>query len=320
MPFTITPTPPFSWSHSRDRTLSECARRYYWATYGSWLGWMDDAEEAVRVAYRLKQLSTLSGTLGQEVHERAREIATAIRDGKDRPPLDDCMDRTRAALNRVWRGSRDMDGFLRAPKRSPMLLESYYRLPITNDRLAALRAKLQRCLTHLYTWPGWGALEDLGPDRILLYEPTDPAEIGGVQVYAAPDLVICGDRVRIVDWKTGNTEGAMQQLACYALYLRERGSIEGFDGVAQGHVVSLDTGEEDVIEITPAHLARAEQRIRDSVWKMRGYIVGMDPERNEPVGRDRFALPVATDRCQWCPYYELCEQELSAPQQHFGPF
>ena len=76
------PHPSFSWSHSRDRTLSECARRFYWQFYGSWLGWRHDAAADVRLAYRLKQLTSLSGALGQAVHARAGEIAVAIRDGE----------------------------------------------------------------------------------------------------------------------------------------------------------------------------------------------------------------------------------------------
>jgi hypothetical protein len=46
--------PDFSWSHSRDRALPECARSYYWRYYGSHRGWHPDAPQTAQLAYALK--------------------------------------------------------------------------------------------------------------------------------------------------------------------------------------------------------------------------------------------------------------------------
>jgi hypothetical protein len=322
MPVTVRQHPEFSWSHSRARLLEDdCARRYYWNYYGSWRGWQSDADEEARIAYRLKQLTTLPMVLGQAVHERAREMVLAVQEGAESPTLDVMRERTRAALNRVWRGARDKAGFFRAPKRIPMLLEPYYGLAISNDRIALTKSKMERCLDYLHDWPGWTRLRECDQNDILLFEPTKSVEYDGLRLYAAPDLVYRtpDGAWTILDWKTGEAEAAEDQLSLYALYLLESDVLPGFDGTARGLIINLDEGEERVIEIRPEHLASARERIRSSEWRMRGLLVGLDAERNEAQPRDRFALPVDTERCRWCPFYELCEGEIQAAR-HFGPF
>lgn len=321
MAYTVREHPDFSWSHSRDDMFRRCQRRYYWHYYGSHRGWERGADEQARAAYRGKNLTTLPLVLGTEVHQRAREIIRSILGGEPAPSLEQCRARTRAGLNRVWRASQDREGFLRSPKRHPMLLEMYYNLPISNDQLARVRAKLELCTAHLCAWRGWEEVRACAPEDIQLYESIDAVEHHGIRLHAAPDLVYRDGRGPwiVVDYKTGAADGAEDQLALYALYLRELDVLPGYDGTCVGRVVDLDAGEERSVEIGPAHLARAERRIRDSSWGMRGLLVQLDTERNEPQPRARFALPVDTSGCRSCGFYSLCEAELQDPT-HFGPF
>ena len=82
------PYPEFSWSHSRDRSLAECARAYFWRYYGSHNGWLPDAPEEASVAYALKQLTTFPMILGTAIHACARDCALAVRQGAPRPSFD----------------------------------------------------------------------------------------------------------------------------------------------------------------------------------------------------------------------------------------
>lgn len=319
---TIGPTPTMSWSHSRARLLEEdCARRYYWQYYGAHGGWDADAPDETRIAYRLKQLSTLDMVLGQEIHTRAQEIAEAIRGREEPPHLEVLIERTRNALNRVWRGSKNASAFIRAPKRQPMLLESYYGLPTSNDRLLSLRAKLRECIRNLATWPGWEEVRAAPIDEVLLFDSTDPVVMQDMPIYAAPDLVFRAPDGpwQVVDWKSGSAAGGPEQLSLYALYLRERGDIPDFDGSCVGRLVLLRDADEEIVPIQPPHLAVAERRIQRSLREMKGYLVEYDAGRNEALPRDQFPLPVDTDRCRYCPFYELCEQELENPSYR-GPF
>lgn len=55
----------------------------------------------------------------------------------------------------------------------------------------------------------------------------------------------------------------------------------------------------------------------DSVAAMRTYLA--DPIRNEALPRERFPLREDTRYCPRCPFFELCEGELSE-RGAAGPF
>ena len=82
MAFEIRPHPDFSWSQSRRSTFRECPRKYYWQYYGSHNGWLDEATDEARRAWRLKKITNLYMVLGTIVHELAADtILRAARRG-----------------------------------------------------------------------------------------------------------------------------------------------------------------------------------------------------------------------------------------------
>ncbi len=91
------PYPEFSWSHSRDRTLAECARAYFWRYYGGHRGWSSEASEEARLAYALKQLTSFPMIVGTAVHDCARECTEAVRRGTPRPSFDTTLIRVSEA-------------------------------------------------------------------------------------------------------------------------------------------------------------------------------------------------------------------------------
>ena len=64
MPYQRSEHPIWSWSHSRRETFQECPRKYYYQYYASHNGWEADAPETARLAYRLKNLTTLPEEIG----------------------------------------------------------------------------------------------------------------------------------------------------------------------------------------------------------------------------------------------------------------
>ena len=50
----------FSWSKTRDEIFKSCPRKYWFAYYGFWNGWLKDAPERARRIYVLKNLKTRS--------------------------------------------------------------------------------------------------------------------------------------------------------------------------------------------------------------------------------------------------------------------
>lgn len=81
MAYHRTEQPAFSWSHSRQRCLDACPRRYY-ACHN---GWERGAPPLARAAWTLKQLTAYPLALGSAVHAQARRVAEAARDGRPAP-------------------------------------------------------------------------------------------------------------------------------------------------------------------------------------------------------------------------------------------
>jgi hypothetical protein len=46
----------FSWSKTRDEVFSTCPRQYWFACYGYWNGWLENAPARTRQIYILKNL------------------------------------------------------------------------------------------------------------------------------------------------------------------------------------------------------------------------------------------------------------------------
>jgi hypothetical protein len=290
-----------------------CERRYYLNYYGANNGWRADGSPDAQLAWRLKRLTTLYMALGQAVHHRARELATAYLLRATPPTLEMALRRTRSDLNSLWRSSRDRDGFLRNPKRFPMLQAVYYGRSIDVEQLARIQDRLTRCLTHLYACPLWNELLTLPATDILVVEELASFLVDGVKVYVQPDLVyrsLQDGLWTVVDWKSGATTGLREQLALYALYVRDHLRLPLADGRVRCRVVKLGEGSELGYWVTPEDMAAAESRIRAGVERMRSLLA--DPVANVPLPREHFRLAENRAACESCRFLEMCRVELKA--------
>lgn len=310
---TLGPYPDFAWSHTRQRTLDRCPRRYYYRVYGSWQGWEDDAPAEDRAAYRLKQLTSLQRAFGTAVHRRAHELIEAARSGREPLSEEILRERTRGELGRLYREERP--AFVADPKNRPMLQASYYRDGPEEEDLEKLRRKLDRCLPHLRSLDLWRRIREREDYVVHAEDPdrdfTPPeVEVDGVGVYARPDLVVRDldtDELTVVEWKTGEPrEDHRDQVAVYGLWVRETMGEE--PGRAHVHYL-LDATRREV-DLSGEELQEAARRIADGIEEMRGYVE--EPSVNRP--RPKEAFPLTDDRwaCYRCSYLELCEDELRA--------
>lgn len=302
----------FSWSHSRDRTLVECTRAYYWRFYGSHSGWLQDADPEVRLAYALKHLTTLPMVLGTAVHECARDSALATRQRAPRPTFDVMLARVSDALNRAVLGSHHRARFLRDPKRHPMLHDVWYTRRHDGAALVQAVGKARTGLRALEETAVWSDLEACRPEWLTVVDSPEAFVHEGWPVYAGPDVVYRprGRQVVILDWKTGDETDVELQIPIYALYCRKALGLRFRDGEWFGRVVNLASGGDRMEEITRLDLLNAAERIRDSVRAMHSLL--RDPERNEPFGREAFPLtaPARRQACRTCAFFGLCEEEL----------
>ena len=308
--------PEFSWSHSRDRSLAECARAYYWRYYGSHRGWLPDSPEPARLAYALKQLTTFPMIVGTAVHACARECALAVRHGAPRPTFDVMLASVSAALNRAVLGSHHRGSFLRDPKRLPMLQDAWRTGRADAAGLVAAVAKARLCLRALEASDVWSELEECRPEWITVPNGPEAFVHEGWPIYGEPDLVYRPDRRRvvIVDWKTGDDSDAELQIPVYVLYCRAVLGMPFREGEWFGRIVNLSTGADITFPIAGYDVHRAAERVRESVRAMQGLLA--DPDHNIPHPIEHFPLAASErrSRCPVCPYYGICATEIESAQ------
>lgn len=298
----------FAWSHTRDQTLAQCARRYYYRYVAAPTGWKHDAAPLARRAYALRHLVTLDLVLGLEVHARAREVASAIRNRRRPPTLAEMRARTRLALNRAWR-RRDRAAFLRDPKRHPLLAEHYYRRDVGPPQLQRIRDKLDLCLTSLEDTPVWTDLARVGRPQIRVVDALRRFTVEGIPAYASPDLVyLTAEQAVIVDWKTGYGRDTREQVALYGLFVRHGLRVPFREGIYRARVVHLLDGDETAWDLTGEDLAAAAGRVLTSTEAMRGLVDGGDWTRPLPI--EAFPLTRRRHLCPRCPFWELCEEQV----------
>jgi hypothetical protein len=253
--------PTYSWSHSRARMLSECARRYFLQYYLAWGGWKSSAPAESRLAYRLKNLTPLAAAVGIVIHRLAAAIASEVRAGREVPEVDIVWGEAARALNEIWRSSDHRDEFVRDPKRHPMLSERYYNVPMSQEKLSLLRLRVRHIVENLCDWPGW--YDVAAAAEVHFFEATDPVMFKmddvSFPLYAAPDLVFKDTEGvwHILDWKTSArmTEQGVEQVRLYYLYLILREVISETD-LVEGVVVHLGIPDEERFTIGPADIPR----------------------------------------------------------------
>jgi PD-(D/E)XK nuclease superfamily len=123
---------------------------------------------------------------------------------------------------------------------------------------------------------------------------------GGVVLKGRIDAVFRdGDRVRIVDWKTGAELGddVAAQLGFYAMAWKMR------TGAAPAHTeaMSIGTGEKVITDPTVDDIDHTENEVAAMILDLRAAL-------GDGSERDRTAGP----HCRWCPILDGCREGASA--------
>ena len=305
--------PTFSWSFSRAQLLERCERLYYEHYYEAHGGWAANATPRARLAYRLKQLTSPNAELGRAVHRRAQEIAHALRDRMPLPTSAELYGRTRTELEAVVMRSATDAAWLTDPRRAPLLHEVYYggvSMARRRQLLTDLCARAVALHAALLDAPVWRAAAVPGARILHVDEPILTAHEGVSTAYT-PDLVLQlpGDRVIVVEWKTGGG-GDMTQPILYAHAVQ---SAFGADGVASAYeawLMHLDRGTMEAVTVTASDIAMALGAQQTSLERMRDLLV--DPTRNVPKPRGTFAHARDPNReCRRCKMLALCSLEFN---------
>ena len=297
----------FSWSRSRDGMFKDCRRRYYYHYYGSWGGWAADASPAVRRLYVLKQLTGRHGWAGRVVHQAVEMALKALHAGEELPERW-LLDETVRRMREEWRFSR-AGGYRERPKGEVALFEHEYEVSVSPQGWQALRDHVLRCLRNFYRLPLLDDIRRTPRERWILIEDVRAFDFVGTPIYSAPDFAYwtTGDRLALVDWKTGSPdpEQTAVQLGGYALYARD--ILEVLPERVDLLEVNLRAGEVTTHPWDAARLGEIRERLRLSIRGMKAWL--REPEGNVAAIED-FERTEDLRLCRWCNFKAVCRPEL----------
>ena len=304
MTFEIKPHPEFAWSISRQRKLDQCPRAYFCAYYLGWNGWLDDASEETRVAYRLGKLTSLDALLGQQIDVRARELEAAARAGAVLPEADELETRTREALRKLWTRSKNGRAAFEARPNRVTMLRSLYMDQDTQPETDRLNRKAGPSMQGLLATSHWERLRACGGGGRVEVPDFASFEHDGVKVFAAPDLSYVHEGVlHVIDWKTGREDDtqAMQVLLQMWWAFETYPELEGLE--IRGYVEYVAAGSMQPVEAAPDFRERAAETVRAGVAQMRALLA--DPARNIPLESAAFERR-ESGLCRSCTFAPVC--------------
>ncbi|MBI4160911.1 MAG: PD-(D/E)XK nuclease family protein [Acidobacteria bacterium] len=294
----------FSWSRSRDAVFSECRRRYFYQYYGSWGGWRPDADPRTREIYILKQLTGRQAWAGSAVHRCIERSLENLRSGVEPLPVDAIVALTLDGMRQEWKRSRA--GIYRDQPKSLGLFEHEYAVPVPDEEWKATAAHVEACLRNFYASEVYGALRRLPRADWLEVEEFSHFLLDGVKVHVKLDCSCRRDgAVWIYDWKTSrrDDEENTVQLACYALYAREKWRVEpealrvGEFSLPRNRLVEYRVGGGD--------LDRVRDYILGSIRDMRTLL---PPDGANSVDPEACPLTEERWRCTTCNFKRLCDR------------
>jgi hypothetical protein len=299
----------FSWSRSRGVMFDECRRRYFYHYYGAWGGWDPAAPDDARRLYVLKQLTGRQGWAGRRVPQAGEMARRVLHAGRDLPEAW-LLDETLARMRREWRESR-RGAYRAAPRAAVALFEHEYGVEVSARTWQVLRDHVLRCLRAFHRLPLLAEIRQTPRERWILIEDVRAFDFEGTPVFAAPDFGYwtTGERLALVDWKTGSPdpEETAVQLGCYALYARDVLDVppEAVDLLE----VNLREGRVTVHPWDEARAGAIRERLRLSIRGMKAWL--RDPEANLAVVDD-FERTEELRLCRWCNFRAVCRPELDA--------
>jgi len=293
----------FSWSKTRDEVFKTCPRQYWFAYYGYWNGWLENAPERTRQIYILKNLKNRSIWAGEKVHECIQRSLNNIRRGIKVLPVDEIVSITIDQMRSEYRFSKSKN-YLKNPK-TCALFEHEYEMEVTSDQWKETATHVETCLRNFYASDIYDGLRSHRRDGWLEVEEFSSFRLDSVKINLAIDCAIReGEHIMIYDWKTGKSlsEDLSVQLSCYALYAMER-----------WHVApeSITIIEYNLASNKANDFLVTQGQVEDIKGYMRGSVKDMlsllsDVGKNVPVEEEQFSRVDDEQVSLRCNFRKVC--------------
>ena len=294
----------FSWSFSRHEVFQACLKRYYFAYYASWGGWEDSAPARTRELYLLKRLSTRQQWAGHHAHLAIEFLLKQARRDPEGTLAATAEPHQIEKMRREFRDSRA--GTYRAdPVHLPGLFEHEYRLEVPAEEWKAVVDRVGTAIRTFLASDLWQVFRNLPDDAFLAVERRAHFLLGGLKIFAVPDLAIRREgRIELYDWKTGETdpEEHRTQLGVYALLAADRWTAAPEEITATVFNPVLD--RRATFRFTADDLETLREFIHDSADEMLFPLE--DPETNAAGDGSAFDCTASEEPCKACPFLRAC--------------
>jgi hypothetical protein len=293
----------FSWSKTRDEVFKTCPRQYWFAYYGYWKGWLEDAPQRTRQIYVLKNLKNRHIWVGEKVHECIQRSLNNIRRGIRILPVEEVVSITLDQMRAEFRSSRSKN-YWKNPK-SCALFEHEYEIELTDDQWKEAATNAETCLRNFYASDIYYGLKSHPKGAWLEVEEFSSFHLDNIKINLAIDCAIKeGEDFYIYDWKTGKSlsESLSIQLCCYALYAMEKWNASP----ASLRIIefNLSFNKSNWFRVTKEEVEAIQGYIRGSIKDMRSLLTDVD--NNTPMGEDDFSK-VEDERVSFrCNFRKIC--------------
>lgn len=303
--------PEFSWSLTRHKTLSECARRYYFAYYASHSGWRRDVSNFQKHVFRLKNLQSLPMVFGSSVHEQLHRTVNQLDDLTEPPTEQEIAGNIRDDLNKAYVESMyRQEQWAVKPSDYTMLSEIYFDGKLPPEAILEYQQRLPDTVHNLISC---NTVQDLFQRRkeaeLITAERFRYMEVGGVKVWVVLDLLyrdLGKGKYVVTDFKSGKRKhDDPTQLFLYAMYIKEAFQISSLEQI---ELRNEYLSEGSIVTYTPTSfdLEKIDYLIQTSIEWMQSYL--QDVQNNVPMGMEAFEQTEYEATCKSCQYRELCGQ------------
>ncbi len=297
----------FSWSVSRDSLFKECRRKYYYNYYGSWGGWdKHHRDKTTRILYVLKNLQNRWQWKGSTVHHEIEKILKELVSTGDLVPAEKSKSRVTQLMRSDFRFSREglywqKDGSLR---NVTALFEHEYKTGTTDEVWKQTHEETILCLESFYGSGIPEVIKALPKEKIISIESMTASafSFNPEKVFVKLDLAYeSGDRVEIVDWKTGAGESDKLQFLVYVVFAYEELEVPP-EQITLTEYNLLGDGPR-AHRFSDRELNDAVEYINTSIAEMKGMLA--DPAQNIAVMTD---FPrIGNDKvCETCSFKKIC--------------
>ena len=314
------PKNEFLWSHTRYSTFQQCLRRYYFAFYAAWAGWLPGIDPKTREIYILKRLYPRADWVSLHITIAIAQLLRSV----PRPATPEAIKEAAATIQakqiEFMRTEflHSRSGAFRAdPVHMLGLYEHTFPVPVSP---AEWKATVDRLPLAIQTFAASSLAVDLFQkprEKLILIDRPITTLLNNFKVRAHPHLLLLENRrIHLYQWEA-HPDVALpslrQRLAIHACLAAARNG-EASPPLADPSLPIRATAYSPIFDqsldfdFSPEEIQNTREFIIDSADEMLFPLA--DPSTNDPGDGTTFDPSPSPSLCPSCPFHLLCPSAL----------